>query len=100
MECRLTQVLGINSNKTCFGTNIGTCNRIVLLRKQIVKITLLFLYSNWLKTSISLMVVMGITWVIGVLVFHQALLFVAYIFTIATAFQVRFSKTSHPICFL
>ena len=35
------------------------------------------------------MVVMGITWLIGVLVFHQALLFVAYIFTIVTAFQVR-----------
>jgi hypothetical protein len=47
-----------------------------------------FFYSRWLKTTISLLVVMGITWIIGVLVFHQALLFVAYIFTIATAFQV------------
>ena len=32
---------------------------------------------------------MGITWIVGVLVFHEALLFVAYIFTIFVAFQVH-----------
>ena len=36
----------------------------------------------------ALLFVMGITWIIGVLVFHEALLFVAYIFTIFVAFQV------------
>ncbi len=53
--------------------------------------------SNWLKTSISLMVVMGITWIIGVLVFHKALVFVAYIFTIVTAFQVSVSCHSYSL---
>ena len=41
-----------------------------------------------MKTSIALLVVMGITWLIGVLVFTEALLFVAYILTIFVAFQV------------
>ena len=44
--------------------------------------------SHWLKTVISLTVVMGITWIIGVLVFSKYLTFVAYISAIAIAFQV------------
>jgi hypothetical protein len=42
---------------------------------------------NWMKASISLVIVMGITWIMGVLVFTDDLLPVAYIFTIFVAFQ-------------
>ena len=48
-----------------------------------------FLFRHWLKVSVSLLVVMGISWIIGVITFHEALLFVSYIFTIVVAFQVR-----------
>ena len=41
-----------------------------------------------MKASISLVIVMGITWIMGVLVFTDDLLPVAYIFTIFVAFQV------------
>ena len=41
-----------------------------------------------MKASVSLVVVMGITWVMGVLVFTSHLLPLAYIFTIFVAFQV------------
>jgi hypothetical protein len=40
-----------------------------------------------MKASISLVIVMGITWIMGVLVFTDDLLPVAYIFTIFVAFQ-------------
>ena len=53
---------------------------------------------HWLKTSIALLFIMGITWIIGVLVFHEALLFVAYIFTIFVAFQVGPYFLSLYIC--
>jgi hypothetical protein len=43
--------------------------------------------KHWLKVSVSLLVVMGISWIIGVITFHKALLFVSYIFTIVVAFQ-------------
>ena len=46
------------------------------------------LLRHWLKVSVSLVVIMGISWIIGVLTFHEALLFVSYIFTIIVAFQV------------
>ena len=46
------------------------------------------MYRKWLKTGISLTVVMGLTWISGVAVFHEALLPFAYIFTICVAFQV------------
>ena len=45
-------------------------------------------HRHWLKVSVSLLVVMGISWIIGVITFHKALLFVSYIFTIVVAFQV------------
>jgi hypothetical protein len=45
--------------------------------------------KHWLKVSVSLLVVMGIAWIIGVITFHEALLFVSYIFTVVVAFQVR-----------
>ena len=46
---------------------------------------------HWLKVSISLTVVMGITWIIGVLVIQvEALFALAYIFTIFVAFQGLF----------
>ena len=62
---------------------------------------------HWLKASISLLVVMGITWLMGVLVLNvNALLPVAYIFTILVAFQgvfifflfVVFSKQVQEAC--
>ncbi|CAI8010534.1 Adhesion G protein-coupled receptor L3 [Geodia barretti] len=43
--------------------------------------------KHWLKVSVSLLVVMGIAWIIGVMTFHEALLFVSYIFTVVVAFQ-------------
>ena len=42
---------------------------------------------HWLKASISLVIVMGITWIIGILVFNRHLLFVAYIYTIFIGLQ-------------
>lgn len=44
--------------------------------------------KHWIKASVSLVVVMGITWVMGVLVFTESLLPLAYIFTTFVAFQV------------
>ena len=46
---------------------------------------------HWLKATISLMVVMGVTWIIGVLVIEvEGLFALAYIFTIFVAFQGLF----------
>ncbi len=43
---------------------------------------------NWLKAVISLTVVMGLTWIIGVLIIErEELLPLAYIYTIMVAFQ-------------
>ena len=43
---------------------------------------------NWLKTLLSLVVVMGLTWILGVLIVEvEALLPLAYIYTILVAFQ-------------
>ena len=48
-------------------------------------------HRYWLKASISLTVVMGITWIIGFLVIEVEELFtLAYIFTICVAFQGLF----------
>ena len=45
-------------------------------------------YSGWLKAVITLMVVMGITWIIGLAVVErEELLPLAYIFTTVAAFQ-------------
>ena len=45
-------------------------------------------FSRWLKAVIALMVVMGITWIIGLAVVErEELLPLAYIFTIVVAFQ-------------
>ncbi|XP_064406818.1 adhesion G-protein coupled receptor G2-like isoform X2 [Halichondria panicea] len=42
----------------------------------------------WLKSSVSLVTIMGLTWIIGLLVFEVPALFtLAYIFTIFVAFQ-------------
>ena len=42
----------------------------------------------WLRSVVSLVTIMGLTWVIGVLVFEVPALFpLAYIFTIFVAFQ-------------
>ena len=50
-----------------------------------------FAYRSWLKASISLTVVMGITWIIGVLVMEvEGLFALAFIFTIFVAFQGLF----------
>ena len=46
---------------------------------------------NWIRVSVSLTVIMGITWIIGVLVIEVDGLFViAFIFTIFVAFQGLF----------
>lgn len=46
------------------------------------------IYRKWIKTAASLTSVMGLTWITGVIVFHKALIPVAYIFTIFVAFEV------------
>ena len=51
----------------------------------------ILIQRHWLKASISLTVVMGITWIIGVLVIEVEELFaLAFIFTIFVAFQGLF----------
>ena len=44
-------------------------------------------YRHWLKVSVSLTLVMGITWVAGLLVFRKELVTLAYIMTIFIAGQ-------------
>ena len=45
-------------------------------------------FLNWFKAACSLTVVMGITWIIGIiLVVSEGLLFLVYIYTIMVAFQ-------------
>ena len=44
---------------------------------------------RWLRSSISLVTVMGGTWAVGILFFDSRLLPFAYIFTIFVAFQVN-----------
>ena len=53
---------------------------------------------KWIKTAASLMSVMGLTWVTGVLVFHEALIPVAYIFTIFVAFEVTIVAQTWSFC--
>ena len=48
---------------------------------------MLHIYSHWLKASISLTLVMGISWLVGVMAFRRELLPVAYIITIFIAAQ-------------
>ena len=44
--------------------------------------------KNWLKALASLVVIMGLTWIVGVLIVEvEALLPLAYIYTILVAFQ-------------
>ena len=46
---------------------------------------------SWLRSSLTLMVIMGLTWIIGIfLVERSELLFLAYIYTILVAFQGLF----------
>lgn len=52
------------------------------------------LLRMWLKTSISLVVVMGLTWMIGILFFNNDLVVFAYVITIFIAFQVYCSQRS------
>ena len=45
-------------------------------------------FANWFKAACSLTIVMGITWIIGIiLVVSEGLLFLVYIYTIMVAFQ-------------
>ena len=45
-------------------------------------------FVNWFKAACSLTIVMGITWIIGIiLVVTEGLLFLVYIYTIMVAFQ-------------
>ena len=46
-----------------------------------------FVCRHWLKVSVSLTVVMGLTWLGGVLVFRRELIFMAYISTALVAGQ-------------
>ncbi len=44
---------------------------------------------QWIKSSAALVIVLGLTWIVGVFFFHKTLTFVAYIFTTIVASQVR-----------
>ena len=45
-------------------------------------------FRSWLKTLVSLVVVMGLTWIVGVLIVEvEKLVPLAYIYTIMVAFQ-------------
>ncbi len=44
---------------------------------------------QWIKSSAALVIVLGLTWIVGVFFFHKTLTFVAYIFTFIVASQVR-----------
>ena len=57
----------------------------------------LFIHRKWIKTAASLTSVMGLTWITGVLVFHEALIPVAYIFTIFVAFEVTKVACTHIV---
>lgn len=57
----------------------------------------LFIHRKWIKTAASLTSVMGLTWITGVLVFHEALILVAYIFTIFVAFEVTKVACTHIV---
>ena len=47
-----------------------------------------FILRSWLRSAVSLLVIMGLTWIVGVLVVEvEELLPLAYIFTILVAFQ-------------
>ena len=64
---------------------------VIVLTELTIKTNFYLYCRHWLKASISLTVVMGITWIIGVLVIEVEELFaLAYIFTIFVAFQGLF----------
>jgi len=42
----------------------------------------------WFRGSASLIIMMGINWIFGVLLFHERLLPLVYVFSITTALQV------------
>jgi len=42
----------------------------------------------WFRGSVSLIVMMGINWIFGVLLFHESLLPLVYVFSVTTALQV------------
>ena len=55
---------------------------------RIIMYVYTYYHRQWIKASVSLTVVMGITWIIGFLVIEVEELFaLAYIFTIFVAFQ-------------
>ena len=46
------------------------------------------MYRYWFRGSVSLIVIMGINWILGLLVLHEYLLPIIYLFAITTALQV------------
>ena len=48
----------------------------------------LLLFRKWLRAAVFLVIIMGLTWIVGVLIVEvEALLPLAYIYTILVAFQ-------------
>ena len=75
-----------------FLTNIGVfiMAATIMLRhqKKIKENNKMTSFLNWFKSACSLTIIMGITWIIGIiLVVSEGLLFLAYIYTIMVAFQ-------------
>ena len=51
----------------------------------------LIVYRKWLKAAVSLVIIMGLTWIVGVLIVEvDELVPLAYIYTIMVAFQGLF----------
>jgi len=46
-------------------------------------------FRYWFKRNVSLIIFMGLNWIFGVLLFHEYLLPLVYVFAITTALQVR-----------
>ncbi len=57
----------------------------------LLNIFLFVIPRHWLKATVTLTIVMGFTWLIGVVLFDGNLLFLAFIYTICIAFQVIFT---------
>ena len=75
-----------------FLTNIGFFIMAVTImwrhQKKIKENNKMTSFAKWFKAACSLTIVLGITWIIGIiLVVSEGLLFLVYIYTIMVAFQ-------------
>ncbi len=58
----------------------------------IIVIIQVFPCRQWLKSSVVLLISMGIPWIVGIVIFSEHLLFLVYIYTICIGLQVNTEK--------